>query len=99
MDEPRGFWRKAKRLAGKVPFVDHAVALYFCMLDPMTPFWAKAQIAGSLAYFASPIDAVPDFIPVAGLSDDAAVITTTVALVSIHVTSDHVARARDWLEQ
>lgn len=99
MDDQNGLWKKAKRLVGKMPFVDHAVAMYFCMRDPLTPLWAKAQIAGALAYFVSPIDAIPDMIPIAGYADDAGVVMGTFQLLSIHVTTDHVERARRWLEE
>ncbi|MCA9675388.1 MAG: DUF1232 domain-containing protein [Myxococcales bacterium] len=96
---PSGFWKKVKRVAGRLPFVDHAVALYFCFLDPDTALWAKLQIAGALAYFVCPLDAVPDAIPVAGYGDDAAVVTATFRLLSAHVTREHIASAREWLDR
>ena len=37
--------------------------------------WAIAAIIGAIIYVVSPIDAVPDFIPVAGWLDDGAVVT------------------------
>jgi len=42
--------------------------------DPRVPLRSKALIAGAAAYVASPIDLIPDFIPVIGRMDDAAVI-------------------------
>ena len=43
------------------------------------PVWAIASIIGAIIYVVSPIDAVPDFIPVAGWLDDAGIVTTAVA--------------------
>lgn len=42
------------------------------------PAWAIAAIIGAIIYVVSPIDAVPDFIPVAGWLDDGAVVTAAV---------------------
>ena len=42
------------------------------------PAWAIAAIIGAIIYVVSPIDAVPDFTPVAGWLDDGAVVTAVV---------------------
>ncbi len=42
---------------------------------PHVPWRTAAALAAALAYFVAPLDAVPDFIPVAGLLDDAAVLS------------------------
>jgi len=91
------FWAKAKKTAGKVPFVKDAVAMYYCMVDPRTPFWVKASIAVALLYFISPIDAIPDHIPVIGYADDALVIYATLKAIHNHITEDHIKDAEDWL--
>jgi uncharacterized membrane protein YkvA (DUF1232 family) len=56
-------------------------ALYFAMEDPRVPFSAKLLAASVLAYAASPIDLIPDFIPVLGYLDDLVVVPLGVALV------------------
>ena len=43
-----------------------------------TPWKTIAAIAGAIAYFVMPVDAIPDFIPVAGYLDDSLVITLAV---------------------
>jgi len=45
-------------------------ALYLAARDPRTPWYAKAVIACVVAYALSPIDLIPDFIPVLGYLDD-----------------------------
>lgn len=42
------------------------------------PAWAIVTIIGAIIYVVSPIDAVPDFIPVAGWLDDGAVVAAAV---------------------
>ena len=45
-------------------------ALYFAYRDPRTPWYAKALAAFVVAHTLSPIDTIPDFIPVLGYLDD-----------------------------
>jgi uncharacterized membrane protein YkvA (DUF1232 family) len=46
------------------------LTLYLAARDPRTPWYAKAIIACVVAYALSPIDLIPDFIPVLGYLDD-----------------------------
>lgn len=46
------------------------VALYLAARDPRTPLIAKVVALGVTAYALSPIDLIPDFIPVLGQLDD-----------------------------
>ena len=45
-------------------------ALYLVARDPRTPWYAKVLAGGVVAYALSPIDLIPDFIPVIGYLDD-----------------------------
>jgi len=45
------------------------------------PFWSIAAIVAALLYVLSPIDLIPDFIPVIGLVDDALVVAACLAMV------------------
>lgn len=60
-------------------------ALYQMIKDPDAAWTSKALAIGSLVYLISPIDAIPDVIPVAGLSDDLAVIAGTVATLGVQL--------------
>ena len=93
-----GFVAKAKRYLNRLPMARDVVAMYFCMLDPKTPLWVKATVGAALAYFVLPFDAIPDLMPLVGLSDDAGVLAAAFAAVSGHVTDDHRERARAWMD-
>ena len=54
-------------------------SLYKMARDPEVPWQFKAVAVGALVYLISPIDAVPDLLPLVGLLDDVAVITAAVA--------------------
>lgn len=93
------FWDKVRRTAGKVPFVDEAVALWFCARDPATPARVKAVLFGALAYFVMPFDIIPDLLAVLGYADDLAIITAAVRIALPHVTDAHRAMAREALSE
>jgi uncharacterized membrane protein YkvA (DUF1232 family) len=90
----RAFWGKAKRLAGKLPFVEDLLTAYYCAFDHATPLQVKAALVGALAYFVLPFDAVPDMMPLLGFGDDAAILLTALRMVSAHVRPEHRDAAR-----
>lgn len=85
-----GFWDKLKHfaLAAGSNVVEKALWLYYAAQRPETPAWAKAVIFGALAYFISPLDAIPDAIPVLGYTDDMATLAAAVATVSMYITDE-----------
>jgi uncharacterized membrane protein YkvA (DUF1232 family) len=90
----RGFWRKVKRFAARLPFTEDLLAAYYCAFDRETPFQVKAALIGALAYFVLPFDAIPDMLPVLGFADDAAVLATALRLVASHMRPEHREAAR-----
>ena len=72
---------KAWRLAAKTRLATYLIALWQLVRHPETPRAAKLVAWGVLAYALSPIDLVPDFIPVLGQLDDIILIPLGVALV------------------
>ncbi len=56
------------------------LALYLAARDPRTPWYAKILVAGIVAYALSPIDLIPDFVPVLGYLDDLILIPMGIAL-------------------
>ena len=71
--------------------------LYAMITDPnfkMSPAtWAL--IAGALAYVIMPIDIIPDFIPVVGWLDDAAVLAATIAKLSGEISRFKLQNQQD----
>ena len=95
----RGFWSKVKQTIGDVPFIEDAIASFYAATDSATPIHVKAVLFGALAYFVLPLDAIPDFIPGIGFTDDAAVLAAAIATVQRHITEEHRRRAREFLEK
>ena len=85
----RDFWRKLRRLASHLPFAEDLIAAHYCAFDRQTPLKVKAALLGALAYFVLPTDVIPDFLPIIGYTDDAAVLAAAINLVASHITPDH----------
>lgn len=90
----REFWRKARRVAARLPFAEDLAAAYYCAFDRATPVQVKAALVGALAYFVLPLDAIPDVLPGVGFTDDAAVLLAALRMVAEHVGPEHRAAAR-----
>ena len=95
----RDFWRKAARVAAKLPFAEDLLAAYYCAFDQTTPFQVRAALVGALAYFVLPFDFVPDVLPLLGFTDDAAVLLTALRMVAGHLRPEHRDAARVALER
>lgn len=74
-------------------------ALYFAAQHPRTPWYAKLIVACVVAYAFSPIDLIPDFIPVLGLLDDLLLVPLGIAvaikLIPTEVLAECRARAQE----
>ena len=79
------------------------LALYYAARDPRTPWLAKLVVGLVVAYALSPIDLIPDFIPVLGYLDDALLlplgIWLAIRLLPPEVLAEARARAARTLEQ
>ena len=69
------------------------LALWKLFKHPDTPWAPKLVAIAVLAYAVSPIDLIPDFIPVLGLLDDLVLLPVGVAL-AVKLTPTHLWRAR-----
>lgn len=95
------FWDKVKkysRSAGE-GVLEPALKMYYSALDSDTPAWAKAAIITSLGYFISPVDAVPDLVPVVGYADDLGVLVAALATTAAHIKEEHAKKAKETLAQ
>src|SRR5687768_5877097 len=86
-------WRQRARLIKR-----DTLALYLAVRDPRTPWYAKAFAALVAAYAFSPIDLIPDFIPILGYLDDLILIPAgiliAVKLIPAPVLADCRERAQ-----
>ena len=78
------------------------VTLWFAGKHPRTPWYAKALGLFVVAYALSPIDLIPDFIPVLGYVDDMillpVLIWLTVKLLPVEVLAECRVQADAWME-
>jgi uncharacterized membrane protein YkvA (DUF1232 family) len=70
------------------------VAIWLAAGDPRVPWYAKALAAAIAAYALSPIDLIPDFIPVLGLLDDLILLPLGIALVAWMIPPPVLAELR-----
>ena len=63
-------------------------AVYLASRDPRTPWYAKAVAIGVAAYALSPIDLIPDFIPVLGQLDEVVILPFGIWLVVRMIPAD-----------
>lgn len=70
------------------------VALYLAGRDPRVPWYAKALAAATAAYALSPIDLIPDFIPVIGYLDDLIIVPIAIAIIVWLIPDNVMAELR-----
>jgi len=68
--------------------ITKALILYYTLNAPNTPVWCRSVILGSLAYFISMIDGIPDLTPFLGYTDDITVMTAAIAMLSKYITPE-----------
>ena len=71
-----------------------AHAVYLAARDPRTPWYAKALAICIAGYALSPIDLIPDFIPVLGYLDDVIIVPLGILAVVKLTPSDVIADSR-----
>jgi uncharacterized membrane protein YkvA (DUF1232 family) len=70
-------------------------ALYFAGRDPRVPWYAKALAMAVAGYALSPIDLIPDFIPLLGYLDDVILVPIGIVLVLRLIPPEIMAQHRD----
>ena len=85
----------AKRAGAKLVYA--ALILYYTLQSDKVSTANKAMIIGALGYMISPLDVIPDAIPIAGLSDDLAVLLFVLKKVWTDVDPDIQAKAKERL--
>jgi uncharacterized membrane protein YkvA (DUF1232 family) len=85
-------WEAAKAWARSIK--RDVVAIWLAARDPRMPWYAKAIAAAVAAYALSPIDLIPDFIPVLGYLDDLVIIPLGILLVIRLIPAEVMAEFR-----
>jgi len=70
------------------------IALYFAAKDPRTPWYAKAVALITVAYALSPVDLIPDFVPILGYLDDLIIVPAGIALALRLIPPEVLDQAR-----
>ena len=89
--------RIAKRAGAKLVYA--ALILYYTLQSDKVSKADKAIIIGALGYMISPLDVIPDAIPIAGLTDDLAVLLYVLKKVWTGIDPEIVDQARSKLSK
>jgi len=74
--------RRLSLAARLLQFRTELVLLWRGFFDPATPLHLKAAMLGVLAYLISPIDLIPEFLPILGIVDDLVLVPLLVAWIA-----------------
>jgi Uncharacterized conserved protein len=80
---------RAKQLKTDIP------AVFLCLRSKDTPFSAKILAGITICYALSPIDLIPDFIPILGYLDDIIILPALIALTIRLIPRDSFERYRE----
>ena len=87
----------AKRAGAKLVYA--ALILYYTLQSDKISTANKAMIIGALGYMISPLDVIPDAIPIAGLTDDLAVLLFVLKNVWTDIDPEIQKKAKDRLSK
>ena len=90
-----GFWNKIKLFGGKLGAKPLYVTLLLFHSLPKVSLLDKAIIIGSLGYFISPLDIIPDVIPVVGYLDDVSVLMFAFYRIRSNIDDETRNKAKD----
>jgi uncharacterized membrane protein YkvA (DUF1232 family) len=91
------FWAKVRSLGKNV--LKPALLLYYLMNSPDVPLNIKVAITGALGYLIVPVDLLPDFIPVAGYTDDAGALWAVIKMCDNYITPEIKAQTEAKLDE
>lgn len=80
---------------GNISLVETPRVLYCCMRDPAVPGRVKLLAVLLLAYILSPVDLVPDFIPILGLLDEIIIIPLILRKIFRLIPTEKLAQYRE----
>ena len=95
------FWTGLQKICSTVgkEVVYKVLQLYYVLQKDGVPTSQKVLIMGALAYLISPIDVVPDCIPVVGWLDDVAAVGVVLSQISKYVDREINDKVEDKIEE
>ena len=88
----RNMFQNWKRRAGQLK--QETYAMYLALRDPRVPWYARLVAACVVGYAFSPIDLIPDFVPVLGYLDDLIIVPLGITLALKMIPADVMAECR-----
>jgi uncharacterized membrane protein YkvA (DUF1232 family) len=94
-------WEKIKKVAKKagIKVIYYVLVLFYALQSENVTIAEKALIVAALGYFILPLDLIPDFIPIAGYGDDAAVLyglIKTLDCIDERVKAQAKSKLKEW---
>ena len=94
-------WGKIKSVAKKagIKVIYYVLVLFYALQSENVTMAEKALIIAALGYFILPLDMIPDFIPIAGYGDDAAVLYGLIQkldCIDEHVKAQAKSKLKEW---
>ena len=94
-----GRWRYMRMASVLIKLPTYARLVWGIVRDPRTPIGLKGLLAAALAYVVTPVDLIPDIVPIIGQADDLTVLLLVLDLfiqnAPAEVRAEHMARARN----
>lgn len=84
--------------AAGIKVIYGGLLLFYTLQNPSLPKKLKALVMGSLGYFILPIDLIPDFIPMAGYTDDLGVLIAAIGVVALYIDDEAKEKAKSKLK-
>lgn len=94
-----GLWDKLKGSAKKAGanLIYEVLQLFYVAQNPNVPMKIRAAMVAPLGYFISPVDLIPDLIPIVGYSDDTAVIAMAIGIAHFYINDEIRRKAQEKL--
>jgi len=93
----KSFWNKLKKAGKKIGLKSlfYALVLYYVLQKKEVSLKEKTLIIGALGYLISPLDFIPDILPVIGFADDGFALFLAVKKVIHHVDEEVITKAHE----